>query len=232
LKQSTLYENIHKKFGMKIPPLYIELRDKKIIYNVFTREWKENWKQLALTKPYALFNHNENINWFKVNEIFHFERPEFWNMKNIFVPFAQAGSGELFCFYPKWVNKKQIPVVIIPYEENIAVCISSSFEHFMFRKIIEMMEKSYIDPLDGLNFKNLQTSIRADIKRITEYLSEPMQEVIYEILKRPYTKKTEGDSQNIEMYGSFLDKDEKNELISTHLKFRKLNKTIRLFEIE
>lgn len=113
------------------------------------------------------------------------------NSKFNFIPFAQNGGGDLYCFqFDKKVNE-DIPIVRIWHDANEANVLAKNLQDFIFRSMTESLveyRKDYSLLDNGNLCENLDNYKRTHL----QYLSTTQQEVMTEIFGKIINEKPSG----------------------------------------
>jgi len=183
-------EQIEKKYNIAYPKLY-KILDKveMLSWGEFGSNWfKNEFPKQVIKPPLLLFGNDFELldNEMIANEIEAFKDPEDYRQtdpKYNFIPFAQNGAGDLYCFQFDKKDGNNIPVVLVWHDSNLVQVLAKNLQDFMFRSMLETIidfeEESSLLKEGGL-FKNLKNYQKTHL----EFLSTNQQEIIIEA----YTK--------------------------------------------
>lgn len=157
-----------------------------------------------------------HVEWLSVEDIADGERPNYWKAEHLFIPFAQNGAGDVWCWYPAWSANSQAPVVLAHHDENAAEGFAPSFEGFLLRQLLQTFAEIYEDNAD-FSRDELQQTARAELKTLRPYLRDSWHALLSEIAARPL--------QRNESWGcvQFLTRDEAKQIVERELAFEHLN---------
>ena len=115
-----VYQQIKSRYGFAIPEEYRGLEANGWL------AWSEK------NTDYLWINEGE---WLSPDEILNYQFEDYH--KQGFVPFALAGNGDLWCWYPEWATREATPVVYCPHDCYDGSGYAPSFLGWMFRTIVE-----------------------------------------------------------------------------------------------
>ncbi len=146
-------KTIETKYGIVFPNTYRELYKSGMLnWGEFGQNWIKNvYPSLRKSPPLLLYaNDFELIDFERIDEeIGAFKDPEDYrcvNPKFNFIPFAQNGGGDLYCFQYDNSNNGNIPIVLVWHDMNAANVLAKNLQDFMFRSMLETLtdfDKNY-----------------------------------------------------------------------------------------
>ena len=170
--------DIERKYSISYPKLYKELDKKNMLdWGEFGFNWKkEVYPKLKKNPPLLLFSiefeiinfeHiDEEIEAFKDHDDFRETNPEF-----NFIPFAQTGAGDLYCFQFDKEENGNVPIVLVWHDDNRVDVLAKNLQDFIFRFILEMLidiESEFSLLTEGNKYKNLINYQKTHLKFLTE----------------------------------------------------------------
>lgn len=189
-------QQIEQQFNFQYPALYEQLyTDGMLDWGTAGPTWiTEQYPLLRKNPPLLLFANEFELSGFKDIDLQlqEFANPNYWmNIKPglQFVPFAQNGAGDMYCFLPTARQGDDIPVVFLWHDANRAKYKAKNLQDFIFRAMLEAVadcEEAEFGLLGEENFKeDLQNFLRTHRK----YLSQRQQTIVTETYQLPNVNK-------------------------------------------
>ncbi len=169
---SEEFQRFAKQAGIELPLILRELyRDGRTSYGP---DWPSNWRQRMLDDPPALisvcdfeWNTGDDI----ATAINSWLDPVYQGGRRFF-PFGQSGAGDQYCLMP--LEDDSIGVALIWHDAEHSKIGYSSFEDFVYSKLITAMaDLSHLNE-DGFSASEAQQCVLADIESTGRYLSPAM----------------------------------------------------------
>ncbi|MFB9077306.1 SMI1/KNR4 family protein [Flavobacterium procerum] len=180
---------IETKHGFEFPILYKQL-DADGMLNI--GEYGPNWyaevyPTLKDNPPLLLHSYDfELLNLKSVNEeIADISDPDDYRQINPefkFIPFAQSGAGDHYCFFLNEEQNGDIPVVYIWHDSNEANYLAKNLQDFIFRMILTDMANQ--DLYNEVSDEEFRSNIESVFKTHKKYLTEQQNQILEQILKR------------------------------------------------
>lgn len=213
---------IEQQFGFTYPQLYHELQqDGMLNWGTFGPEWiTQQYPELRKNPPLLLFANDFELMTTKDTEdqLEEFADESYWiQMKPglQFIPFAQNGAGDWYCFFTSQTEDNGIPVVLLQHDANRGTFKAKNLQDFIFRSMLEAVtdtESAVYGLLDEENFRgDLENFIRTHQK----YLPAAQVQVIEEVYTVPAKHKAIINESQLQI---FLEK---------HINFEKLDQEFK-----
>ena len=224
MNNQKLFAAIEAKGSFGLPPIYRQLHNDGVLYDIAPEEWQQHWREWSITRPLPLLHHPERPEWFNLAEIAEFEQPGYWREDLTFVPFAHNGAGDWWCWIPQWTKEGRTPVAFCPHDLNQSNVFSPDFEGFLFRMILEMLARTYPEPFSPAA---LEQATRTDLAQLQPYLRLSWQNIINEIIGRDYQRIEERGPTSADGYYCFCPEAEIRDIIQSELDFNRLDETFK-----
>lgn len=214
------YAAIKKRTDFDVPKLFQRMvADGVTRYGKNPSEWKKTWKKRALENPPALMLCSSSVEWWSPESIADWEPPEYWKAKHVFVPLAQNGAGDVWCWYPAKKTKDDAPIVFAPHDEDTSRVFAPHTEGFLFRHLLEAFTEIYEDDGSGFTREQRAKSALANVKTISGYLRKEWAAILKEVASR---KLTAGKHSL-----SFISPKDATAIVKRELSFDWLDKTFK-----
>lgn len=177
------YGAIEARTGFCVPELFRRLvAAGRTQYGATREEWKQTWKQRMLDEPPALLLVSAQVEWWTPEAIADWAPPDYWSEEHRFVPFAQNGAGDLWCWH---VSSPDAEIVFAPHDENEAEIVAPDLAGFLFRQLVQGLSEIYPD--DGTDFSVEQrvTSAKANVRVLAPYLPAAQVALLEQLCERP-----------------------------------------------
>lgn len=177
------YSAIEAQTGFRVPELFRRLvADGRTQYGATREEWKQTWKQRMLADPPALMLVSSQVEWWTPEAIAEWEPPDYWSAEHRFVPFAQNGAGDVWCWH---VSSPDAEIVFAPHDENEAEVVAPDLAAFLFRQLVGGLSEIYPD--DGTDFSIEQrvASAKANVRTLAPYLPAAQVALLEQLCERP-----------------------------------------------
>lgn len=181
--------DIETKYNFEFPLLYKQL-DADGMLNV--GEYGPNWYTEvypALKDNPTLLLHSYDFELLNLKstaeEIEAFADPDDYRQINPefkFIPFAQSGAGDHYCFFLNEEKDGDIPVVYVWHDSNEVNYLAKNLQDFMFKMILtDMANQDLYNEVSDEEFRN---DIESVFKSHKKYLSSRQDETLKDILNR------------------------------------------------
>lgn len=99
-----------------------------------------------------------------------------------FVPFAQTGAGDHYCFFPTGEAEGDVPIVLLWHDQDEARYVAKNLQDFIFSMLLDSMadQDTYNDVSDEEFREQLETMLATH----AVYLTPRQQEVLHTLLVR------------------------------------------------
>ena len=182
-------QDIETKHNFEFPLLYKQL-DNDGMLNI--GEYGPNW----YAEVYALLKQNpslllhsydfELLNSKSVNEaIEELQDPEDYRQVKKefkFIPFAQSGAGDHYCFFLNEEKDGNIPIVYLWHDSNEINYLAKNLQDFIFKMILTDMANQ--DLYNKVSDEEFRTNIESVFRTHKKYLSTEQNNVLTDILNR------------------------------------------------
>jgi len=226
----TLNE-IETKYGFTYPEIYKQLeQDGMLDVGEYSPAWsdtvfprlKENPTLLLFSYDFELLNTeavSEAIEELADPDDYRQIKPEFR-----FVPFAQSGGGDHFCFSLNEKDGDHIPVVLVWHDSNEVNYLARNLQDYIFRALLsDMSDQDIYHKVSDEEFKN---NFNHSLKTHTKYLTEKQTAILQNVLSRDIIDyETELPKGRKEKHRGLLTDIELNKILSETIGFDKLDST-------
>ncbi|NML22347.1 SMI1/KNR4 family protein [Pseudoflavitalea sp. G-6-1-2] len=182
---------IQEQFGFAYPSLYHQLyADGMLDWGTFGPEWiTKQFPELRKRPPLLLFANEFELMPIKdiQSQLEEFADPDYWmniNPALHFIPFAQNGAGDMFCFLQEEGNQENMPIAFLWHDANRAVCKAKNLQDFIFRSMLEAVADIEEPEYGLLEEENFREDLGNFLSSHQPYLS-PRQ---YQIIAAIYSK--------------------------------------------
>ncbi|GEN66240.1 SMI1/KNR4 family protein [Chryseobacterium rhizosphaerae] len=225
---------LEETYDFQYPEIYKQLAENKML------DWGEagpDWHltvfpQLKKNPPLLLFGYDIEI-WDDPQLVRAFieEMSDEEDYRNIhpdyqFVPFAKNGAGDLYAFQFDLQNNGEIPITLIPHDDEEAEVLAGNLQDFIFRQLLEAVTE--IDE-DAMFYEDdeedLKQNLYHQLKTHEPYLKPSQVAILKNIYQRDifeYTYKVP-NGRTFEAEG-LVTFDEVAEIINKEIAFDQLNK--------
>ncbi|HJT74162.1 MAG TPA: SMI1/KNR4 family protein [Chitinophaga sp.] len=183
-------QNIEQQFNFRYPALYHQLlADGMLDWGTFGPDWmSQYYPVLRKNPPLLLFaNDFELIEFDEIKEkAADFADPDYWMQVKSglqFIPFAQNGAGDNYCFFLNAQEGEDIPVVFMWHDANRAEFRAKNLQDFIFRSMLEAVAAEEEADYGLLGTDNFKEDLLRFLRTHKKYLSEKQQQII----ERVYT---------------------------------------------
>lgn len=225
----SILQTIEQKFGFQYPTMYRQLFENGMLnWGKMGSNWYlEVFPKIKENPPLGLFFDDFEIVDFEriIEEIESFyDSEQIWDINPdfLFVPFAQNGAGDWYCFFYDQNNppkQPDIPIVLLWHDSDKAQILAKNLQDFIFRSLIE----SVVDIFDeGLIYSgDFYENIANFFKTHSLYLSENQNIIIKNIFERKITT----FDNNGDDYKGLISKNEAKEIIKKEIDFQQFDET-------
>ncbi len=145
-KNLTDLERIEKRYGLRLPPVYLEMR-------------AQGWLEYAPPDhPNLLWLHDAE--WMSLQEIVYYQPAEYHKLG--YVPFATTAGGDHWCWWP---SEHPDAVVLCPHDYELGDFYAPSFAGFIYRQLLDYAR--YVRAEDE---QEVRQYLRTAASRLSEYL--------------------------------------------------------------
>jgi len=175
-----MIDDIERNQHFKYPKLYRRLYDDGMLY---TGRYGEDWQTKEYPKikerPTLLFYGNdfELLMLDSVEKKIENFRDNYGNKELRFIPFAQNGAGDLYCFYLNDEKDGDISIVFVLHDCDKAKILAKNLQDFIFRGLLEAVVEIYDD---GWSVNEIKSMLKTHVK----YLSAKAQAIVSGIYAR------------------------------------------------
>jgi hypothetical protein len=182
-------QDIEMKYGFQYPPLYIQLHnDGMLDMGEYGPKWfTEIYPTLKENPPLLLHSYDfELLNLKGVDQaIEEIQDPE--DYRNIdkqfkFIPFAQSGAGDHYCFFLNEENNGEYPIVYLWHDSNEADYLAGNLQDFIFKMLLTDMSNQ--DIYNEISDEEFRSDIESVFKSHKKYLTSQQINIIEGILTR------------------------------------------------
>ena len=180
---------IEQRYKFSYPKLYKQLFEAGMLdWGKSGKDWHATYFEKMKQNPPLLFGANdfelleferiiEEIEAFKDPEDYRETKPEFQ-----FIPIAQTGGGDLFVFQLDKADDENIPITLVPHDDESATILAKNLQDFIFRMLLEaVVEINKYSRIAEQDFEFNRINI---LRTHKPYLTEKQFEILSEIYKR------------------------------------------------
>lgn len=178
-------KQIEQQFNFQYPALYQQLyTDGMLDWGTAGPTWiTEQYPLLRKNPPLLLFANDFELRSFKDIDLQlqEFANPNSWmNIKPglQFVPFAQNGAGDMYCFLLTARRGDDIPVVFLWHDANRAEYKAKNLQDFIFRAMLEAVADCEEAEYGLLGEENFRADLDNFLRTHGKYLNQKQQEVV------------------------------------------------------
>jgi hypothetical protein len=180
-------QQIEQQYNFQYPALYHRLyADNMLNWGTFGPDWiTHQYPALQKHPPLLLFANDFEI--MQLNDIadqlLEFADPDYWlDIKPglRFIPFAQNGAGDWYCFYLNEQQHDDIPIVLLWHDANQAVYKARNLQDFIFRYMLEAVADLEEARYGLLGEENFTEDLSNFSRTHTPYLSTTQSNIINE----------------------------------------------------
>lgn len=176
------YRAIEERTGFRVPELFRQLVAAGLTqYGATREEWKQTWKQRMLENPPALLLVSSQVEWWSPETIAEWEAPDYWSEEHRFVPFAQNGAGDVWCWR---VSSPDAEIVFAPQDENEATIVAPDLAGFLFRQLVEGLSEIYPDDGSDFTIEQRVASAKANVRVLAPYLPAAQVALLEQLCER------------------------------------------------
>jgi len=181
-------QQLELRFDFAYPQLYLKLCAQGMLENgTAGLDWiTEQYPLLRQNPPLLLFaNEFELMDFGDIeSQMEEFTAPDHW--MNIrpdlrFIPFAQNGAGDMYCFFLTGTQGDDIPVVLLWHDANRATYKAKNLQDFIFRSMLEAVADVEEAEYGLLDKDNFGTDLQNFLRTHQPYLSVQQQNVLKNI---------------------------------------------------
>lgn len=181
--------DIESKYGFKYPQLYKKLEhDQMLDVGEYGQDWyitvfpklKENPTLLLHSRDLEVLSVeaiDDVINDLANPEDYRQIKSEFQ-----FIPFAQSGAGDYYCFFLNEQNGKDVPIVLVWHDCNEVCYLAKNLQDFIFRTLLTDMSDQDID--NGVSDEEFKNNLNHIMRTHTKYLTEAQAGMLQNILSK------------------------------------------------
>lgn len=99
-----------------------------------------------------------------------------------FIPFAQTGAGDHYCFFPTGVADGEVPIVLLWHDQDEAQYLARNFQDFIFSMLLDSMADQ--DTYNDVGDEEFREQLENMLGTHAPYLSPRQNEVLRTLLAR------------------------------------------------
>ncbi|HEX6431382.1 MAG TPA: SMI1/KNR4 family protein [Niastella sp.] len=186
---------IEQQFNFRYPPLYHQL------YTDGMLEWGTRGPTW-ITGQYPLLRENPPLllfaNDFELTNLQHiagildeWNDPDYWmHIKTglRFIPFAQNGAGDMYCFFPTEQQDEDIPIVFLWHDANRTEYKAKNLQDFIFKCMLEAVADIEEAEYGLLTTGDFTENRHNFLKTHQKYLTPEQQHIIEKIYQAGQTE--------------------------------------------
>lgn len=218
----TTLTAIEQQFGFTYPKLYHQLQhDGMLDWGTFGPEWiTGQYPELRKNPPLLLFAHDfelmttEDIE----SQLQEFADENYWIQIRSglqFIPFAQNGAGDWYCFFTSQAEDHHVPIVLLQHDANRATFKAKNFQDFIFRSMLEAVTDTEYAVYELPDEENFREDLKNFIRTHQKYLPAAQVQVLEEI----YAAQAE--------HKAIINESRLPFLLKKHINFEKLNQEFK-----
>lgn len=182
----TEIENI---FGFQYPQLYKKLdHDQMLDVGEYGPDWHNTIFPRLKANPTLLLHSwdfevlsidavYESIKDLADPEDYRQIKPEFQ-----FIPFAQSGGGDYYCFFLNEQLGNDIPIILIYHDCNEVIYLAKNLQDFIFRTLLTDMSDQ--DTYNGVSDEEFKSNFKNIMSTHSKYLTEKQSGILQNIISK------------------------------------------------
>jgi len=186
---------IRERFKFETPSEFRALEARGLFH------WSEKAREAELTTPGDHYLWFHEMEWYQPGELRKFEFESYH--KNGFIPFAHAGNGDLWCWYPERAEGGRVPVLLCPHDLNVADLYARDFASALYRHALQFCAETADDDPDETSAMLKRYAVDlgsiwrpAWQKQIKKFAAKPIDEDDYqEIVEKEFGEPWSGSMQ-------------------------------------
>ncbi|PHV14872.1 SMI1/KNR4 family protein [Janthinobacterium sp. BJB303] len=99
-----------------------------------------------------------------------------------FIPFAQTGAGDHYCFFASDQQDGEMPVVLLWHDQNAAQYLAKNLQDFIFLMLLNSMADQ--DTYNDVSDEEFRQQLEKTLLTHARYLTAPQAEVLQTLLAR------------------------------------------------
>lgn len=99
-----------------------------------------------------------------------------------FIPFAQTGAGDHYCFFPSGQTDGEVPIVLLWHDQDEAQYLARNLQDFIFSMLLDSVAQQ--DRYNGIGDAQFREQLEKMLGTHARYLSPRQQEVLHTLLAR------------------------------------------------
>ena len=184
----TLSE-IEQAYGFAYPSLYRQLAQDGMLA---VGEYGPDWYKLVfptLKEQPTLLLHADDFELLSINavalELEALAAPD--DYRHIapafqFIPFAQTGAGDHYCFFPTGQHDGDMPIVLLWHDQDEAQYLAKNLHDFLFQMLLTSMAEQ--DTYNDVSDEEFIACLHQTMGTHVRYLTAPQAQVLQALLAR------------------------------------------------
>ncbi|MDR0227563.1 MAG: SMI1/KNR4 family protein [Flavobacteriaceae bacterium] len=218
--------DLEVKFDFKYPILFKQMEEDGM-FNIgaYGAMWystvfpliKDNPTLLLHSDDYELLpieQMEEEIAWFRDPDNYMEIKEEY-----VFIPFAQNGAGDKYCFFVSAQKEDDIPIVFVWHDDNEVIWEAKNIQDFVFKRILQDMTR--VDTYNKQSEEEFKNNLVVTLKTHSRYLTQDKVALLERLTQR--------DIVVYESYGEvckgFITEKEYEELLKEYVPYELMNTT-------
>ena len=240
IKKTMNLAELEQKYTIQYPEIYRRLAENNMLdWGVSGSNWYyDTFPKLKENPPLLLFGFDIEIwNDQELVETSIDEMSDEEDYRNIhsdyqFIPFAQNGAGDLYVFQFDLQKNGEVPVTLIPHDDEEAEVLAGNFQDFIFRQLLESVAEINEDSMFyEEEEEDLKQNLFNQLKTHEAYLTARQVEILNTIYQRDIFEYT----YNVPNGGSFETEglvtfDEVEEILNKEIASEYLNRSFNYTE--
>lgn len=184
----TLSE-IEQQHGFTYPPLYRQLeRDGMLAVGEYGPDWYKLVYPTLKDKPTLLLHADDfellNINVVAEEAATLLDGDDYRQIDPAlrFIPFAQTGAGDHYCFFASGEQNGDMPVVLLWHDENEAQYLAKNLQDFLFHMLLNSMAD--LDTYNEVSDEEFREQLANTLGTHARYLTPEQAQVLHTLLAR------------------------------------------------
>ncbi|MCC7599443.1 SMI1/KNR4 family protein [Janthinobacterium sp. FW305-129] len=184
----TLSE-IEQQHGFTYPPLYRQLeRDGMLAVGEYGPDWYKLMFPTLKDKP-TLLLHADDFELLNIKAVAEaaatlLDGDDYRQIDPAFrfIPFAQTGAGDHYCFFASGEQDGELPIVLLWHDENEAQYLAKNLQDFLFHMLLNSMADQ--DTYNDVSDEEFREQLEKTLLTHARYLTARQADVLQTLLAR------------------------------------------------
>ncbi|MGK5062177.1 SMI1/KNR4 family protein [Janthinobacterium sp. LB3P112] len=184
----TLSE-IEQQHGFTYPPLYLQLeRDGMLAVGEYGPDWYKLVYPTLTDRP-TLLLHADDFELLSIKAVAaameELADPDDYRQIDPalrFIPFAQTGAGDHYCFFVSGQQDGEMPIVLLWHDQNEAQYLAKNLQDFLFHMLLSSMADQ--DTYNEVSDEEFRDQLAKTLGTHARYLSSEQAQILQTLLAR------------------------------------------------